>query len=383
MTAEGQELAVRPSRAPIDAILGTGDIRVMIEQARENVGFAVEIARDRGFVTDFEVKDKAGNVTGTRAFFHLATWQLLGQSWGLTAYTEGIPDEVKPGVWQAAAIAANVQSGQIVGRAVAMCSRNEPGKKYKNDHDLSATAQSRAQRNALRSCLGSILIAAGFDFADPDAPATREQIGMLHQLERDLEMSHDQGHERAAVLSYKDLTREQASEVIDEWTREQEKRGVGHHDEPKATEEAGKAPPSPGSPIITSRHGYAGGDPVTQAQLNKMSVLAAKLEWDDAERHRQAEIESWKSLSKREASHLISEWQQAAEGSAGGRAGADPEPSAEPPDPEREAVYDHARALFDTDGAMLRAAHDINPEITKLEQLDIDGLNELIVARTP
>jgi hypothetical protein len=98
-----------------------------------------------------------------------------------------------------------------------LCARSEPGKKFKGDHDLAATAQSRAQRNAIRSCLGSLLIAAGVDIADPEAPATNPQVGVLHQLERDLGWTHDDGHEAAGVASYKDLSREQAAELIDQW----------------------------------------------------------------------------------------------------------------------------------------------------------------------
>jgi len=217
--SESTEIVRREDRPPlaIEALLGTGDMELMVETARHNVNIAIEIARTKGFVTDYEVKNKQGEVIGLKAWYHHPTWQLLGQTYGVTAFTEGDPREVKPGEWQAAAICAVLDDGRIVGRAVALCSRTEPGKKFKNDHELAATAQSRAQRNALRSTLGAILVVAGFDFPDPEAPATNPQVGILHQLEHDLGWSHDDGHEAAGVASYKDLNREQAAELIDQW----------------------------------------------------------------------------------------------------------------------------------------------------------------------
>jgi hypothetical protein len=242
--------------AAIEAILGTGDIRQMVEAAKANVAVAVAIARDRGFVTDYELKDRNGDVIGQRAFFHLATWQLLAQSWGLTAFTDGEPREVKPGTWQASAVAQTIEDGRVVGRAVALCARSEPGKKYKGDHDLAATAQSRAQRNAIRSCLGSLLIAAGVDIADPDAPATAEQKGLLHQLARELELDADAAHEIAGVASFSDLTREQAAELIDAWTRQRDEASA-----PDLPVELGA---EPGGGASEDRHG-ASAPPGTQS----------------------------------------------------------------------------------------------------------------------
>ena len=110
------------------------------------------------------------------------------------------------------------REGQEVSAAEAMCVRTEPNRRNAPDHTLRAMAQTRANRNALRACLGAALVLAGFDFADPEGPATKGQVGVLHQLERDLGWPHDDAHEVAGVESYKDLTREQASEIIDQWT---------------------------------------------------------------------------------------------------------------------------------------------------------------------
>jgi hypothetical protein len=224
--AESAEIVKREDArlSTLERVLGTGDMAQMIEATKKNVMAAVQFARERQFVSEYPIIQR-GRQVGVRLWFHHPTWQLLGQSFGITAYTDGEPKEIKPGTWQAAAVAALIEDGRIVGRAVGMCSKSEPGKSGSRDgktppatdHTLSAIAQARAQRNALRSCLGAVLIAAGFEISDPEGPATKEQVGMLHQLERDLGLTHEQGHAEAGVESYKDLSREQASDVIERW----------------------------------------------------------------------------------------------------------------------------------------------------------------------
>lgn len=221
---ESTELARRQEErlSILERVLGTGDMVQMIEATKRNVHAAIAFAREREFVTEYPIV-RQGQQVGVRLWFHHPTWQLLGQSFGLTAYTEGEPKEIKPGTWQAAAVAATIETGQVVGRAVGICSRGEPGKSGgkgppATDHTLAAIAQARAQRNALRSALGAVLIAAGFEISDPEGPATSQQVGLLHQLERELGWSHENGHEVAGVDSYKDLTREQAADLIDQWT---------------------------------------------------------------------------------------------------------------------------------------------------------------------
>lgn len=89
--------------------------------------------------------------------------------------------------------------------------------------------------------MGAALVLAGIDVPDPNAPATSAQIGLLHQLERELDMTHAQGHERAGVESYKDLDREQAAELIDEWTAERAASSPAEQPEPSPS-----TSPSPG-----------------------------------------------------------------------------------------------------------------------------------------
>lgn len=201
----------------LERVFGTGDMEQMIAATKANVNAAIAFAREREFVSEYPIV-RNGKRVGVRLWFHHPTWQLLGTSFGITAYTEGEPTEVKPGTWQAAAVAATIETGQVVGRAVGMAAKSEPGKGSMADHHLSAIAQARAQRNALRSCLGAVLIAAGFEISDPEGPVTKEQLAVLHILEREIGFDHAEGHAEAGVESYTKLTREQAGDLIDRWT---------------------------------------------------------------------------------------------------------------------------------------------------------------------
>ena len=99
-----------------------------------------------------------------------------------------------------------------------MCTRQERQHQNKADHDLRAMAQTRAMRNSLRSCLGAALVMAGFDFADPEGPVTKEQLAALHILEREIGFTHDEGHAEAGVESFTQLNREEAAALLDRWT---------------------------------------------------------------------------------------------------------------------------------------------------------------------
>jgi hypothetical protein len=206
MSEPARELARREGDA-LSQIVGTGDTRAALEQLERNVKDIIDVARERGFVRSYG--------DSPHEFYGMPAWQLLGMTYGLVPFVEW----TKPvdNGWEARAV-VKTRDGAEVSAAEAMCTRTEGNRRNAPDHTLRAMAQTRAQRNALRGALGAALVLAGFDFADPDAPASREQVGVLHQLERDLGWSHDEGHDVAGVDSYKNLTREQASELIDQWT---------------------------------------------------------------------------------------------------------------------------------------------------------------------
>jgi len=228
-----EPVAIERRDDALSQIVGTGDTRAMLASVERNVRDVVDIARDRGFVTRFNNRD----------FFGFPAWSLLAMTYGLTPFVEWTRP-VENG-WEARAI-VRTRDGDVVGSAEAMCTRKEQPRRSADDHTLRAMAQTRAMRNALRSCLGAALVMAGFDFADPEGPATNEQVGLLHQLEREIGMSHDEGHAMAKVDSYKQLNREDASTLIDRWTAiRDELRDGGAGTPPPSTDNAGDASPRP------------------------------------------------------------------------------------------------------------------------------------------
>lgn len=205
------ELARREPMDALATIVGTGDTRAMLGVLEQNVRDIIAVARDRGFVRRYG--------DNQNEFYGLPAWQLLGTTYGLVPFIEWTRQVEGNGGYEARAVVRRLSDGTDVASAEAMCTRQEPNKRGASDHTLRAMAQTRAQRNALRSCLGAALVLAGFDFADPEGPATQMQVGVLHQLSRELEWPRDQAHEVAGVASFKDLSREQASELIDAWTQ--------------------------------------------------------------------------------------------------------------------------------------------------------------------
>ena len=239
MSEPAADLARRTPDA-LDTIVGTGDTRAALAQVERNVKDVIAIARERGFVNRF-----AGN---KHEFFGFPAWSLLAMTYGLVTFVEW----TRPvdGGWEARAVVRTRDSRPDdlpVGSAEAMCTRKEANRRTADDHTLRAMAQTRAMRNALRSCLGAALVMAGFDFADPEGPATNEQVGLLHQLEREIGMSHDEGHAMANVDSYKQLNREDASTLIDRWTAmRDELQGGGTATSPPSKVNADADDPRPG-----------------------------------------------------------------------------------------------------------------------------------------
>jgi hypothetical protein len=270
MTEPAADLARRDDArlSTLERVFGTGDMVQMIAATKANVNAAIVFAREREFVSEYPVM-KNGKRVGTRLWFHHPTWQLLGQSFGVTAYTEGEPKEVKPGVWQAAAVATTIETGQVVGRAVGMAGKTEQGKGSMTEHALSAIAQARAQRNALRSCLGAVLIAAGFEISDPEGPATKEQLAVLHILEREIGWTHEEAHADAGVTSFTKLTRDQAGDVIDRWTAIRDELRGGGAATPPTSDHAGATDPAPEQSAALGEVAAAEESPAPDAVLGK------------------------------------------------------------------------------------------------------------------
>jgi hypothetical protein len=204
------EPAAIERRDPVDAlsqIIGTGDTQAMLEQAERNVKTVIDVARQRGFVRRYG--------DNTNEFYGEPAWALLGMTYGVVPFVEWTKP-VQNG-WEARAVVRD-RDGRDVSSAEAMCTRAEQNRRNAPDHTLRAMAQTRARRNALRSALGAALVLAGVEFSDPDAPATPDQVKAVWTLAGKNGYDRDEAHERAGVDSMKDLTRESAAELIDEWS---------------------------------------------------------------------------------------------------------------------------------------------------------------------
>ena len=161
-------------------------------------------------------------------FLHIEAWQFLSSMLGMTVVGVDSRPLADGSGWEATAELRHVASGRMLGRRDAMCQRTERGREKNPPNTLRQMAQLRAARVAARSVLGFVPKIGGFEIADPEGPATNEQVGLLHQLEREIGMSHDEGHATANVESYKQLNREDASTLIDRWTAiRDELRGGG------------------------------------------------------------------------------------------------------------------------------------------------------------
>jgi len=189
-------------------IVGTGDVTSTIRAIERVAQDVVDLARERGFVHRF---GESGE------WFASPTWSLIAATFGVVAVTEWT--RRLDGGWEARA-AARTFDGHMIAAAEAMALRAEPGKQRMSEHSLRATAQTRAQRNALRSALGWALVMAGWDLAVPEAPATRKQVVALHARATELGWAPAERHVRAGVESFNDLTREQAGELLEAWSED-------------------------------------------------------------------------------------------------------------------------------------------------------------------
>jgi len=176
-------------------------------------------------------------------FLHIEAWQFLSSMLGMTVVGVDSRPLADGSGWEATAELRHVASGRVLGRRDAMCQRTERGREKNPPNTLRQMAQLRAARVAARSVLGFVPKIGGFEITDPDAPATNAQVGILHQLERELGLDHDQGHAEAGVESYRALTRDEASEVIDRWQVRLQGGGAGT---PPPSTQTGDASPRPG-----------------------------------------------------------------------------------------------------------------------------------------
>ncbi len=203
--ASGHAIELAPSAAP--TLFGTSDPRQVIARATEIADLLATVVRERGLARRFGDAE--------REFYELPAWQVLASQLGVTAaveWTRRIDDG-----WEARAEVRTLD-GRALGAAEGMCLRSEPNFRRQSEHAIRAMAQVRAIRRAYQAVLGFIPALAGLDLSNPDAPATRKQVGTLHAIARARGWTHEDSHQRAGVESFNECTREQAAELIDAWS---------------------------------------------------------------------------------------------------------------------------------------------------------------------
>ncbi|HXF72523.1 MAG TPA: hypothetical protein VNO79_07950, partial [Actinomycetota bacterium] len=217
--------AIEPAAAPARlALLGEEPAEVLA-RARELADALARVVRERGLALRFGEAE--------RDFLTLHAWQVLGAFVGVSAVVcETRPLEDRQG-WEARAVVRD-GAGREIAAGEAMCSRAEANWRRATDHALRAMAQTRAMRRALQGALGFIPGLAGMDVADPTAPATRRQVVALHTLASELGWDDEERHARAGVGSFNELSREQAGELLEAWSRLLEERAAA---EPSLGEE--------------------------------------------------------------------------------------------------------------------------------------------------
>lgn len=207
------------------ALLGD-DPEAVLARATELADALARVVRDRGLALRFGDAE--------RDFLTLHAWQVLGAFVGLAAVVERTGPLPDGSGYEARAV-VRTRDGVEVAAGEGMCSRSERNWRGATDHSLRAMAQTRALRRALQGALGWIPGLAGMDVADPTAPATRRQVVALHTLATELGWDAEERHARAGVASFNDLTREQAGELLEAWSRLVEERegeaalGAEHH----------------------------------------------------------------------------------------------------------------------------------------------------------
>jgi hypothetical protein len=98
-------------------------------------------------------------------YVNVEGWQFAGAMLGIVPVVEyckniSTADELK---YEASVSLVNLQTGQQVGRGIAICSKLEQKKKYFDEYAIASMAQTRAIGKAYRNVLAFVMRAAGFE----------------------------------------------------------------------------------------------------------------------------------------------------------------------------------------------------------------------------
>lgn len=208
----GAELERRGNAVSIEApaaatLFGTNDPHEIIERSVQVADLLMKVVRDRGLVFRFNDRD----------WYGLQAYQALGAFFGVSTELEWSRPLADGSGWESRVVVRSMD-GRILGAGEGMVTRDEKNWRNASEHSLRAMSGVRGQRRGLQSVLAFVVGLAGYDVADPSAPASRKQVTALHTIAGELGWSDEERHERAGVESFNDLTRETAGEMIDAWT---------------------------------------------------------------------------------------------------------------------------------------------------------------------
>lgn len=170
---EGYSTEIVPASPPPVALFGTDDPVEVIEQAGKVANALADVIKQKGLSTTIQGKEHV-RVEG---------WQLLGSMLGVTAVcvaTEPVDGGFK------ATVEARTVDGRVIGRADALCTKQEKRGPWKTADDYArlSMAQTRATSKALKGPLGFVVSLAGYQttpaeemtFTEPDRPTAEAEV---------------------------------------------------------------------------------------------------------------------------------------------------------------------------------------------------------------
>jgi hypothetical protein len=157
MPDDDTELTVVEDSLPT-TLFGTNDPDQLIEIATAKAKALAKVVKAQ----------KLSNKIGGREHVRVEGWELLGSLTGVFPVLEW--SRPLENGWEAR-VEAKTRSGEIVGAAEAMCTRDEKTWSTRDEYALRSMAQTRATSKALRQPLGFIMVLAGYDPTPADEMA--------------------------------------------------------------------------------------------------------------------------------------------------------------------------------------------------------------------
>ena len=226
---EGELVPYVPSPSTAVDLFGANDPVEVIQRAQAVAGALKDVLTRQGLT------QKIGN--GEHVL--VSGWTLLGSMLGV--FPVCVWSHKLENGWEAR-VEARTRTGEVVGAAEAMCTRDEAKWKNRDEYALRSMAQTRATSKALRQPLGFVVTLAGYNETPAEeVPASTHGAGsgtsppaekitsaqnakiavLLKELEQrsptqEGQMSYvDQLRADFGIKSRTELTKEQASEAIE------------------------------------------------------------------------------------------------------------------------------------------------------------------------